>query len=242
MSQKQTGSTQSLPDTQGTPVVHAIGAPYIAPPDDGLDIVHLDEFLMVVNKPAGLLSVPGRGADKQDCLISRVQREYPQALTVHRLDMSTSGLMLLALGKAMERELSILFQRRKVYKRYQALVIGELAEQSGEIDLPLITDWPNRPRQKVDHQQGKPSQTCYQVLGFGVAQNISRVELEPVTGRSHQLRVHLMSLGHAILGDELYAAPEVHAQSERLLLHAMSLRFVHPVSDEVVEIESAVPF
>lgn len=216
--------------------------PYIAPPDDGLEIVCLDKFLLVVNKPAGLLSVPGRGADKQDCLISRVQREYPDALTVHRLDMSTSGLMLLARGKAMERELSILFQQRKVDKGYQALVTGQFAEESGEIDLPLITDWPNRPRQKVDYEQGKPSQTRYQVLSFDAAQHVSRVALEPITGRSHQLRVHLMALGHAILGDELYATPEVHAQSERLLLHALSLRFVHPVSDEVVAVESVVPF
>lgn len=219
-----------------------MSTPYIAPPDNGLDILYLDEALLIVDKPAGLLSVPGRGEDKQDCLISRVQREYPEALSVHRLDMSTSGLMILARSKAMEREMSILFQQRKVYKRYMAVVTGRPEPASGEIDLPLITDWPNRPRQKVDHDIGKPSQTRYRVVGFDPAQHSSRVELEPITGRSHQLRVHLMALGHAILGDELYATPEVHAQSERLLLHAMSLRFAHPLSGDELSIESDVPF
>lgn len=219
-----------------------MSTPYIAPPDNGLDIVYLDEALLVVNKPAGLLSVPGRGEDKQDCLISRVQREYPEVLPVHRLDMSTSGLMILARSKALEREMSILFQQRKVHKRYMAVVTGQLQPESGEIDLPLITDWPNRPKQKVDHEAGKPSQTRYQAVSFNPAQCSSRVELEPVTGRSHQLRVHMMSLGHAILGDELYATAEVHAQSERLLLHAMSLKFVHPLSGDELSVTSEVPF
>lgn len=215
---------------------------YIPPPDDGLAILYRDEALLVVDKPAGLLSVPGRGEDKQDCLISRVQREYPEVLSVHRLDMSTSGLMILARSKAIEREMSILFQQRKVHKRYMAVVTGQLASQGGEIDLPLITDWPNRPRQKVDHAIGKPSQTRYRVVSYDPVLHSSRVELEPVTGRSHQLRVHLMALGHAILGDELYASVPVHAQSDRLLLHAMSLKFVHPVSGDELFIESAVPF
>ncbi|CAA6813740.1 MAG: Ribosomal large subunit pseudouridine synthase A (EC [uncultured Thiotrichaceae bacterium] len=216
--------------------------PYVAPPDNGLDLVYLDEALLIVNKPAGLLSVPGRGEDKQDCLISRVQREYPEVLSVHRLDMSTSGLMILARSKALEREMSILFQQRQVHKRYTAVVTGRPEPESGEIDLPLITDWPNRPRQKVDHDIGKPSLTRYRVSGFDPVQHSSRMELEPVTGRSHQLRVHLMALGHAILGDELYATAEVHAQSERLLLHAMSLRFAHPLSGDTLSIESSVPF
>lgn len=138
--------------------------------------------------------------------------------------------------------MSILFQQRKVDKRYMAIVTGQPEAESGEIDLPLITDWPNRPRQKVDHDIGKPSQTRYRVLGFDAEQHSSRVELEPVTGRSHQLRVHLMSLGHAILGDELYATAEVHAQSKRLLLHATSLRFLHPVSGDELSVESDVPF
>ncbi|CAG0907472.1 unnamed protein product, partial [Cyprideis torosa] len=207
-----------------------MSASYIAPPDNGLDIVYLDAALLVVNKPAGLLSVPGRGEDKQDCLLSRVQREYPEALSVHRLDMSTSGLMILARSKEQERALSIQFQQRKVYKRYIAVVTGQPEPDSGEIDLPLITDWPNRPRQKVDHDIGKPSQTRYRVLEFDAAHNCSRVELAPITGRSHQLRVHMMALGHAILGDELYATPEAYAQADRLLLHAQALRFAHPVT------------
>ncbi len=219
-----------------------MGTPYVAPPDNGLDVVYLDKDLLIINKPAGLLSVPGRGEDKQDCLISRAQREYPEVLPVHRLDMSTSGLMILARSKAMEREMSILFQQRKVHKHYMAVVTGRPEIESGEIDLPLITDWPNRPRQKVDCDTGKPSQTRYRVVGFDPIQNSSRVELEPVTGRSHQLRVHLMALGHAILGDELYATAQVYAQSERLLLHAMSLRFLHPVSGDELFIESDVPF
>lgn len=219
-----------------------MGAIYLPPPDTGLDIIHADEHLLLVNKPAGLLSVPGRGPEKQDCLISRVQREYPAALTVHRLDMSTSGLMVLALGKAMERELSILFQQRKVHKRYTAVVSGKPEQGSGEIDLPLITDWPNRPRQIVSYEHGKPSQTRYRVLEYNAEHNTSRVELEPLTGRTHQLRVHMMSLGHAILGDEFYASPEAFAQAERLLLHAATLGFTHPVTGKALQFNSPAMF
>ncbi len=206
------------------------GTAYLPPPDEGLDSVYVDEQLLVLNKPAGLLSVPGRGIEKQDCLLRRVQQVYPEALTVHRLDMSTSGLMVLARGKAMERALSILFQQRAVHKRYIAVVSGQLAQEHGSIDLPLITDWPNRPRQKVDDEHGKASQTRYQLLHYDSQTDTSRVELEPLTGRTHQLRVHMMSLGHAILGDEFYATPAVYAQSDRLLLHATCLGFTHPVS------------
>lgn len=219
-----------------------MGATYIPPPDKGLDIIHADEHLLVVNKPAGLLSVPGRGPEKQDCLVSRVQRDYPTALTVHRLDMSTSGLMVLALGKAMERALSILFQQRKVNKRYIAVVGGELAQDSGEIDLPLITDWPNRPRQIVSYEHGKASQTRYQVLSYDAEYNTSRVELEPLTGRTHQLRVHMMSLGHAILGDEFYASAKGFAQAERLLLHAAVLGFEHPVTGKKLSFTNPAEF
>lgn len=219
-----------------------MGAIYIPPPDNGLDIIHADEGLLVVNKPAGLLSVPGRGPEKQDCLISRVQREYPTALTVHRLDMSTSGLIVLALGKTMERALSILFQKREVYKRYHAIVTGKLEQSSGEIDLPLITDWPNRPRQMVSYEHGKSSQTRYQVLSYDDKQQASRVELEPLTGRTHQLRVHMMSLGHAILGDEFYASPAAFAQAERLLLHASTLSFTHPGTDKKMHFTSPPAF
>lgn len=203
---------------------------YNPPPHSDLAFQFADEHCLVLLKPAGLLSVPGRGIERQDCLISRVQQYYSDALIVHRLDMSTSGLMVLARGKAMERALSIQFQQRQIHKRYVAVVAGCLAQLKGQIELPLITDWPNRPRQKVDYTQGKAALTRYQVLEYQAGQDCSRLLLEPETGRSHQLRVHLLSLGHPILGDELYAPLEVQQQAERLLLHACELGFYHPVS------------
>jgi tRNA pseudouridine32 synthase/23S rRNA pseudouridine746 synthase len=207
--------------------------PYTPPPDNGLTVLFADDSLLVVNKPAGLLSVPGRGDDKQDCLASRVQAAYPDALIVHRLDMSTSGLLVLARGEAMQSEINRLFRERAVDKRYLAVVDGELAETAGEIDLPLICDWPNRPRQKVDHDIGKRSLTRFTRLEFDPVQHTTRVALEPVTGRSHQLRVHMAALGHPILGDELYGGPAEH-KAARLLLHAMDLAFVHPLSGEAL--------
>jgi len=215
---------------------------YQPPADKGLDILYGDDALLVVNKPSGLLSVPGRGEDKQDCLISRVQVEFPDALIVHRLDMETSGLMMLARDKITHRQLSGLFQQRAVQKRYVAVVDGVLRDATGSIDLPLICDWPNRPRQKVDHQQGKPSCTRFTVLGPGVDAYSTRVELIPETGRSHQLRVHMQSLGHAILGDRFYASEQARAKSSRLLLHAVSLAFVHPLSAEPLQFVSEAVF
>ena len=202
---------------------------YTPPPDTGLQIVFADASLIVVDKPAGLLSVPGRGADKQDCLELRVQREYPDALIVHRLDMSTSGLLLLARGELMQSQLSRLFRERQVDKRYIAVVAGLLADEIGEIDLPLICDWPNRPRQKVDFDQGKSSQTKFRRQSQDPQAGTTRVELEPITGRTHQLRVHMAALGHPILGDDLYGGPAT-AAAERLLLHAMDLAFIHPLT------------
>jgi tRNA pseudouridine32 synthase/23S rRNA pseudouridine746 synthase len=216
--------------------------PYIAPPDHGLDLVHLDPSLLLVNKPSGLLSVPGRGAGMDDCLASRVQAVYADALIVHRLDMETSGLMVLARNKEMHRQLSILFQNRQVDKRYIAVVDGALAESSGEIDLPLITDWPNRPRQKVDHDSGKPSLTRYRVLAYDAGSHSTRLALAPETGRSHQLRVHLMSIGHPILGDALYASPALQAKAPRLLLHAAFLAFTHPLQGEKLAFSCPPPF
>jgi tRNA pseudouridine32 synthase/23S rRNA pseudouridine746 synthase len=194
------------------------------------ELVYVDEGLIVVSKPSGMLSVPGRGPDKQDCLIHRVQADYPDALSVHRLDMSTSGLLLVARGASMHRELSRLFEQRKVSKRYIAIVAGRLKESTGEVNLPLICDWPNRPRQKVDFEIGKSSQTRYRLLSYDAQRDCSRVELEPITGRSHQLRVHLAELGHPILGDELYGSEE---SAPRLLLHATQLSFPLPGSDEI---------
>lgn len=215
---------------------------YVPPPDTGLDIVFADASLIVANKPSGLLSVPGRGAAKADCLARRVQREFPEALIVHRLDMETSGLIVLARNPAMHQQLSIAFQNRQVEKRYVAMVAGELPEGEGEIDLPLIADWPRRPLQKVDHVLGKPSLTRYRRLAYDAADDSSRVLLEPQTGRSHQLRVHLMSIGHPILGDVLYASPAQQAKSPRLLLHAESLAFAHPCSGVPLTLTAAAPF
>lgn len=215
---------------------------YNPPSFKSLDILFEDEFLLVLNKPSGLLSVPGRGEDKQDCLISRVQSKYSDALIVHRLDMSTSGLMVLARGKEMERYLSILFQQRKVDKKYIAVVDGYVNPEFGEIDLPLITDWPNRPKQKVDFKTGKHSQTKYSVLSYDKENNTTRIELTPLTGRTHQLRIHMQSIKHAILGDELYANKAVIEKSTRLLLHACYLSFQHPITDEIIEFNSDPEF
>jgi tRNA pseudouridine32 synthase / 23S rRNA pseudouridine746 synthase len=191
-----------------------------------VQLLHVDEACIVAVKPAGLLAVPGRGADKADCLIARVQAQYPDASIVHRLDQATSGLMVLARGKANESHLSKQFQQRGVDKRYIALVDGLLAQDSGDITLPLIADWPNRPLQKVDLALGKPSHTSYEVLQRDAQAHTTRVLLTPHTGRSHQLRVHLMSLGHTIVGDALYGG----RPAPRLMLHATHLRFAHPQS------------
>jgi len=207
--------------------------------------LYADDTLLVVDKPGGLLAVPGRGADKQDCLSARVQARYPDALIVHRLDMATSGLMVMARGPAAQRALSKAFAAREVAKRYIAVVAGRLeapADGWGVIDLPIIVDWPNRPLRIVDHQSGKPSLTRWRVLGHDETGSCTRVELEPVTGRSHQLRVHLRELGHPILGDALYAPPEVQALFGRLLLHAWSLSFAHPLSGEALAFERPAPF
>lgn len=207
--------------------------------------LYADDALLVLDKPAGLLAVPGRGPDKQDCLAARVQAHYPDALVVHRLDMDTSGLMLMARGPAAQRALSRAFAARTVKKRYLAVVAGRLqppAEAWGCVDLPLVCDWPNRPRQIVDHALGKPSLTRWRVLGHDAAADTTRVELEPVTGRSHQLRVHLAELGHPILGDPLYAPVAVHARSARLLLHAWMLDFAHPLTGAPLAFERPAPF
>lgn len=215
---------------------------YFAPPKGPLRYLHVDASLLVVDKPSGLLSVPGRGEDKADCLVQRVRDDFPDALVVHRLDMETSGLMVLARNKAVHRLLSMQFEARRVEKRYVAVVDGVMEADRGEIDLPLITDWPNRPRQKVDMEIGKPSLTRFRVLSRDSAGGTSRVELQPETGRSHQLRVHLMSRGHAILGDALYASVAAQAKAARLLLHAERLAFSHPEDGRVIGIDCPAPF
>jgi tRNA pseudouridine32 synthase/23S rRNA pseudouridine746 synthase len=217
------------------------------PIQDGsaIDPLYVDDSLLVFDKPSGLLAVPGRGADKQECLATRVQARYPDALIVHRLDMATSGLMVMARGPAAQRELSKAFAARQVNKRYIAVVAGRLdapPQDWGTIDLPIIVDWPNRPLRIVDPLRGKPSLTRWRVLGYDEAATRTRVELEPITGRSHQLRVHLRELGHPILGDALYAPPEVRVLATRLLLHAWSLRFAHPLTGQGLVFESPAPF
>lgn len=216
----------------------------------GVRLLHADEFLLVLDKPSGLLSVPGRGEDKQDCLSARVQAAFPDALIVHRLDQATSGLMLMARGAAMQRALSRSFETREVGKRYVAVVSGHLPASSdpnapdgwGLIDLPIIVDWPRRPLRIIDAERGKPSQTRWRVLAHDTAANTTRVELEPVTGRSHQLRVHLKALGHPILGDALYASETVQAAAPRLLLHAAALQLTHPASGQAMAFESKPDF
>jgi tRNA pseudouridine32 synthase / 23S rRNA pseudouridine746 synthase len=218
------------------------------PPLEGLRLVHQDEHLLVVDKPAGLLSVPGRGADKQDCAWRRVRQQVANALVVHRLDMATSGLLLLARGIESQRRLGAAFAQREVGKRYLAVVAGVPAERLFDaegwqlIDLPLSADWPNRPRRIVDPVHGKPSQTRWRVLAIDTARGQARLELEPLTGRSHQLRVHLQALGHPILGDPFYAPPPVRDAAARLLLHASELRLHHPFTGQPMHWRSEAPF
>lgn len=209
---------------------------------DGLQILHLDAHCIVAMKPAGLLSVPGRGAEKRDCLASRIRSRHGDALVVHRLDMATSGLVVFARGPEAQRRLGAAFEKRDVVKTYVAVVAGWLADDAGAIDLPLAADWPNRPKQIVDEERGKAALTHFRVLTRDPTARTTRVELRPVTGRSHQLRVHLTALGHPILGDALYAPPAVQGRANRLLLHAAALRFPHPADGTPFAIDSPVPF
>ena len=206
-----------------------------------VEIVTADDTFLVVNKPSGLLSVPGRGPDKADCLSARVQADFPDALVVHRLDMETSGLMVFARSLDAQRALNRAFEQRLVEKYYVAIVTGIVENDHGTINLPLICDWPNRPRQMVDHVIGKPSTTHCTVLARDERLAQTRVGLTPVTGRSHQLRVHMASLKHAIVGDSLYSVNPPPA-GQRLLLHAAKLSFPHPVTGEPVHCVSDVPF
>ncbi len=206
---------------------------------NAVELLYSDDTLLLLNKPAGLLAVPGRGEDKQDCLSSRTQSQFPDALVVHRLDMATSGLMLFARSAEMQRQLSYLFRERLVEKRYVALVQGQLAAD-GEINLPIAADWPNRPLRKIDHATGKHSLTRYRLLAYDPASDTSHVELQPVTGRTHQLRIHMASSGHPILGDALYGSGLNSAG--RLLLHASELAFVHPQTGVALQFSSSPPF
>lgn len=209
------------------------------PPMDPLVVLHEDSDIVVVDKPSGLLSVPGRGDHLADCLLTRVQTAFPTALLVHRLDRDTSGVMVFGLTPHAQRNLSKQFEERKTKKTYVARVWGQVAEKTGTVDLPLIVDWPNRPRQMVDHENGKPAITDWRVLK--VKDNETRVRLTPKTGRSHQLRVHMLALGHVILGDPLYAEGAAR-DFERLMLHSEELRINHPESGKGMSFRAKAPF
>ena len=214
---------------------------YNPPAHNGLDILYRDEYLIIANKPSGLLSVPGKGIEKSDCLLSRVKLEYPNADIVHRLDMPTSGIIIFSLTSEAQRALSTLFEKKSIQKQYIAKVYGELECHKGTINLPLIADWPNRPRQKIDFMSGKPSKTDYELITTDNNLN-SLVKLQPITGRSHQLRVHMAALGNPILGDTLYGTDDCIEQNSRLLLHADEISFIHPITNIEININCPADF
>jgi len=209
------------------------------PPNDPLDVIHADHEILIVNKPSGLLSVPGKGPHLADCLMSRVQEAFPQALLIHRLDRDTSGVMVFALTPHAQRHIGLQFEKRQTKKTYVARIWGTLAPRTGTVDLPLIVDWDNRPRQKVCHDTGKSAQTDWRVLRSDGIE--TRVRLMPKTGRSHQLRVHMLSLGHPILGDPFYAEGAAR-DFPRLMLHSEELRLRHPDGGEGVKFRAKAPF
>lgn len=209
-----------------------------APSKEPLTYIYTDDDIIIVEKPSGLLSVPGK--TEPDCLEARIRKDFPESLTVHRLDMATSGLMVFARNANAQRHIGLQFEKRMTEKTYIARVWGCMEQDTGTIDLPLITDWPNRPRQMVCHERGKPSLTEWQVLGR--KENITRVELYPKTGRSHQLRVHMLAIGHVILGDRLYADEEAYLAAPRLQLHAHKLKLRKPTGGEWAEFISPCPF
>ena len=224
---------------------------YQPPMSPYLEIIYQDNDLVVLNKQSGLLTVPGRLPEHQDCLENRVKRVLPTATVVHRLDMATSGLLIMALNKPAHVAISRQFEQRKISKSYIANIYGRLEQEQGEVNLPLICDWPNRPKQKVDHDNGKKSLTHYKILkrlcveksnDGACDEETTLVELTPITGRSHQLRVHMLSIGHPIVGDRLYAHDKALALSERLQLHAKSLQFTHPVTGEILDFLMKCPF
>jgi len=213
---------------------------YAPPMTPYLDIIYQDNDLVVLNKSSGLLTVPGRLAEHQDCLQNRVARVLPSATIVHRLDMATSGILLMALNKPAHVSISRQFEKRQTKKSYLARVYGHLEKSEGSIELPLICDWPNRPKQKVDHENGKKALTHYKVISQDKFSTL--VELTPITGRSHQLRVHMLAIGHPIIGDRLYAHEKALIMSSRLLLHAQMLTITHPVTGQLLSFTSNCPF
>tara|TARA_Y100000389_G_scaffold69084_1_gene65691 strand:- start:425 stop:1078 length:654 start_codon:yes stop_codon:yes gene_type:complete len=210
------------------------------PPKTPLDILYIDDDVLVVNKPSGLLTVPGKELKHHDSLELRVKIEYPNSFLVHRLDMDTSGVIIFALSKSTQRSLNLQFEKRIVKKLYEARVFGNIKEDNGFIDLPLIVDWPNRPLQKIDAKEGKSALTHWQVLDR--EGDVTRVALMPETGRTHQLRVHMMSLGHTILGDRFYGnVAEINLANE-LQLHAKDLMIIHPKNGKKITFKAPLPF
>ncbi|KOE64657.1 bifunctional tRNA pseudouridine(32) synthase/23S rRNA pseudouridine(746) synthase RluA [Aggregatibacter actinomycetemcomitans] len=214
---------------------------YNPPQESWLDLVYRDDYIAVVNKPSGLLSVPGNQPQYYDSAMSRVKEKYGFCEPAHRLDMATSGILLFALSKSADRELKRQFREREPKKYYQALVWGHLEQEQGVVELPLICDWENRPRQKICFERGKRAVTFYEVLQR-YPNNTTRIKLTPITGRSHQLRLHMLALGHPILGDKFYAHPQAKALSPRLCLHAESLQIRHPITGETMEFTTPVGF
>ncbi len=208
------------------------------PPPGPLTYIYTDNDLIIVEKPSGLLSVPGK--TEPDCLEARIRKDYPESLTVHRLDMATSGVMVFARNAKAQRHLGLQFEKRMTEKLYIARVWGRPEKNNGTIDLPLITDWPNRPRQMVCHENGKASVTDWKVLER--EETATRLALYPLTGRSHQLRVHMLAIGHPVLGDRLYAPDDAFNAAPRLQLHAHKLRLRKPTGGEWIELESPCPF
>lgn len=210
------------------------------PPEGEISIIFHDDDILVLDKPSGLLSVPGKRDDHKDCLENRIQADFSSARIVHRLDMDTSGLIIMALNSDAHRHLGLQFERRHIGKTYQACVWGTIADDQGTIDLPLRCDWPNRPRQMVDFEEGRSALTEWEVVARDDLS--TRVMLYPKTGRSHQLRVHMLELGHPILGDNLYAPKEALAASSRLCLHAQKIELYHPTGGERLSFEVECPF
>jgi tRNA pseudouridine32 synthase/23S rRNA pseudouridine746 synthase len=209
------------------------------PPQTPLAVVHHDHQILLVDKPAGLLSVPGKGEALADCMIARVQGAFPEALLVHRLDRDTSGIMVFALTPSAQRHLGLQFEHRQVRKVYVARVWGRVEERVGTVDLAIGVDWPNRPRQMVDPVNGRPAVTDWRVVRY--EDRATRLRLMPLTGRSHQLRVHMLAIGHPILGDALYASGPAR-DAPRLMLHAESLRLRHPDGGKGLTFSAACPF
>jgi len=216
---------------------------YIVPKcEQEVKILYQDEHLLVVNKPEFLLSVPGRAPENKDCVITRIQEQFPDAVIIHRLDLDTSGLLIIPIQRSAMSYLARQFQERKIHKRYQAVVWGKLKATYGTVELPIKADWINRPKQQIAISDGKHALTHYRVLDFDEDKNQTRVELNPITGRSHQLRIHCRELGHPVIGCDMYAHSEALAASKRLLLHASDISFRHPQSGEIISVHSPTPF